>query len=316
MSLNEEPSAGAAGSAQDGGAAGSEPTAGAAGSAPPGGSLFNGLSMDKLSLSTAFEVAFKVLARPTLLVPVLGVSIAVNAFLEAFLLPVLLDSFSYTPSGRPQIDDLEKLLVGFSLTFVIGVIGSLIVALYGQIWTVAASIGAYPSIDGTFELAARRWASFLGASIVSALLSIGLLAVLFTPLFVLLRDNPALGVAWMLLLFIPYVYVFARISMITWLAADGLPVGASVRGSWRITHGGVLRILGWSLAVGLVVGLLSFGLGSILRPLPLAGGGIAQGIQLAMTYGFGVTLYRRTQAAAMPPAPRATTPPVPEAPIG
>src|SRR5262245_44224217 len=101
---------------------------------PPTGALFNGLPAARLTLSTAFEVAFKVLSKPALMIPLLGVSVAVNAFLEAFVLPGLLDAINYTPSGRPTIEDLDGLLESAAVAFVIGIIGSLIVALYGQIW--------------------------------------------------------------------------------------------------------------------------------------------------------------------------------------
>jgi hypothetical protein len=299
---------------------------------PPTGALFNGLPAAQLSLSTAFEVAFKVLTKPTFMVPLLGVSVAVNAFLEAFVVPGLLDAIGFTPTGRPTIEDLNGLLGSFAVIFVVGIVGSLIVALYGQIWAAAASLGPFPTIDGTFELAARRWLSFLGAAIVSTLITLAVLAVLLVPSVLLISANPEIALLLGLAVIVPYLYVFSRISMITWLAADGHPIGASVRGSWQITKGGVPRIIGWSLATGLVIALISAGLSALLGRVPLVGSGIAQGIQLAMTYGAGVTLYRRTQAAAMWPAlpvpqpaaseppqappPPAPTPPDPGAPIG
>lgn len=315
MSWVEEPGGqGAPGAGSDSSPAGAGGPSGVG--SPAGGALFNGLPPERLSLSTAFEVAFRVLAKPTFIIPVLAASVAVNAFVEAFIGPLFPRALSYGPLGEPVIKDLDTLVVAFGASFAIGILGSIAIALYGQIWAAAASIGPFPTIDGTFELAAKRWLGFIGASIVSTVLAIAAVAVFMAPAFLLIRDNPALAVLLMLLAFVPYLWFYARISMITWLAADGVPVGASIRGSWRITRGGVLRILGWSIVVGLVVALLTFGVGALLQPLPLVAGGIAQGIQLAMGFGFGVTLYRRTQAAAAPPVPQPAAPPVPEASVG
>jgi hypothetical protein len=280
------------------------------------GALFAGIPFDELTLTTAFEVAFRVLAKPAFILPIIAASVAVNAFLEAFILPMFTDSISFSPTGGTRIEDLDGLLTGFGLTFVIGIIGSVVVSMYGQIWAVTASAGPYPSVDQTFEIAARRLGRFLVAAVIASFLTLAAVFVFLAPAFLLIRDNPAIAVLLMLALIIPYMLVFARISMIMWLAADGQPVAASVVGSWRITRGGVLRILGWSIATGLVISLLTFGIGAVLSPVPLIGGGIAQGVQLAMGYGAGVTLFRRTQAAAMPPTRVADVPPVPEAVIG
>lgn len=309
MGWVEEP--GVDGAPGAGGSSSSPGEAAAGAGSPAGGALFNGLPPERLSLSTAFEVAFRVLAKPTFIVPVLAASVAVNAFVEAFIGPLFPRALSYGPLGEPVIKDLDTLVVAFGASFAIGIVGSIAIALYGQIWVAAASTGQFPTIDGTFELAAKRWLGFIGASFVSTFLALAAVAVFMAPAFLLIRDNPALAVLLMLLAFVPYLWFYARISMITWLAADGLPVGASIRGSWQITRRGVLRILGWSIVVGLVVALLTFGVGALLRPVPLVAGGIAQGIQLAMGFGFGVTLYRRTQAAAAPPVPQPAAPPVP-----
>jgi hypothetical protein len=86
--------------------------------------------------------------------------------------------------------------------------------------------------------------------------------------------------------------------MALWLAAEGASIAGSIAGSWRITKGQLLRILGWSFLFGILAGLITSVLGAVLGILPYTGGGVAQGIGVAITTGAGVTLFRRVQASA------------------
>jgi hypothetical protein len=115
---------------------------------------------------------------------------------------------------------------------------------------------------------------------------------------------------------IAFLWFAARVYMTPWLAADGVGAVASLRGSWRMTEGVVLRVVGWTLAYGFLFALLAGALGLVLSRVPYVGSGVGQGLTLALSYAAGVTLYRRTQAGATPPAAQESLPPVTDSTIG
>ena len=285
--------------------------------APPGpaSGLFGTVEPERLSLGTAIEVAFKSLGKPAFVVPLLVIAVVVNAVLEATLLPVLSDSLTVSPTGRPTIRDMNAFLGALGGSLLVGIIGSTLAAVYGQVWAAAASVGPLPTVGQTLALVRRRWVGVLGAGLLVGLLMLALVvggAVVLAVLSVF-SDAIAFGVAVGMV--IVFVWFIARLYMAPWLAADGGGVLESVQGSWRMTQGGLLRIVGWTIAYGLLFALLAGALGVVLGRVPYIGSGIGQGLSLALGYGAGVTLYRRTQASA-PPAARSSAPPVTETPIG
>jgi hypothetical protein len=283
-------------------------------SSPSSGELHAGRHWGDLTLTNAFEAAFRALGKPAFILPILVFSCLVNAFLELLIVPNLRGAIGYTPAGRPTIEDLDQLLLLLALTFVVSLVGGILVAVYGQVWAAAASSGPLPDIATASALAGKRWVSVLATSIVVALISLG--AVAAGVLVILALSGAGVAVAFLvaIVLVVPYAWLLSRLSMATWLAADGHSVGDSLRGTWRITKGGLLRIIGWSLATGLTISLLVAGLSAVLQVVPLIGAGIAQGIGYTLTYAAAVTLFRRTQAASMPPAPAPLVPPPPAPP--
>ncbi|HUQ42884.1 MAG TPA: hypothetical protein VM451_00530 [Candidatus Limnocylindria bacterium] len=261
------------------------------------GELFSGKPASELTLGDAFQVAFGMLARPTFMLPILVISIVFGAITEAAFLPAItaLRDPSALASGRL----LEQALGAFAALAAMGIITGLLASLYGQIWVVAASSGPLPNARSTFALAGRRAVGLLGTQLLVSLLAVTAIGILVA-LIVATRSPAALAVA--LLLMIPYVWFAARLSMASWLAADGGSFVGSLRGSWQITKGHVLRIVGWTIATAMVFGLLTSIIGSLLSVLPLVGSGIAQALDFGLTYGALVVLFRRIQAESMPSA--------------
>ena len=282
------------------------------GSAPPGmpaepvpvaptSALFGSIEPRNLGLGTAIEVAFKALAKPAFVGPLLVISVMINAVLEVAFAP-LMRSLTTTPGAQPTIEDLNAILGAAGVAFVVSIIGSTIAAIYGTVWAAAASVGPFPTIGEALSLVRRRSAGVLGAAILVSLIQLGLIALGAVVLIVLGQINRAITFGVGVGLVIVFVWLAVRLYMTPWLAADGAGVTASVRGSWRMTEGGALRILGWTIAFSLLFGLLAAAIWLVLGRVPFIGSGIGQGLTLALTYGAGVTLYRRTQASATPAA--------------
>ena len=284
---------------------------------PAGGELFDGRAPGDLTLTNAFEAAFRGLTRPAFIGPILVFACLINAFLELLILRDLMATIRAAVGGAQAIPDLDRLLLLFGISFAVTFVGGMLIAVYGQVWAAAASIGPFPDVASASALAGQRWVGVLGTSIVVALLLAPVIVIGSVLIVALGRGSPAVGFLLAIMLVVPFVWLSSRLSMAVWLVADGVPIRESIRASWRITRGGLLRILGWSLATGLAFALLSAGLSAVLQVVPLVGGGIAQGISYALTYGAAVTLYRRTQAAASPRTPVPAAPsPVAEAPLG
>ena len=285
--------------------------------APAGSGLFGSVHPSDLTLGTALEVAFRSLAKPAFIGPILVISVIVNAILEIALGPSIARSMTLGAGGRPTIEDLNAFLGAAAVSFVVTLVGGLLVAIYGQVWAVTASVGPVPTFREAMGLVRRRWIGVLGASLLVGLITFavvmpGVLAVGF----VLFRVNAALGFGLGVALLVAFAWFMARLYMTPWLAADGVGIVASLQTSWRITEGGVLRIVGWSIAYGFLFALLAGALGLALGRVPYVGNGIGQGLSLALTYAAAVALFRRTQAGATPPAAHEVVPPVTDSTIG
>jgi hypothetical protein len=284
-------------------------------SAPPSSALFGSVAPADLTLGTAIEVAFKALGKVAFLGPILVISIVINAILE-LALGDSLRSMGLTPGTRPTIEDVNRILGAAGLSFVVSFFGGIIVAIYGQVWAIAASVGPFPTIGETLRLAGRRWLSILGASLLVGVINVGLVLLAAVVVGLLAGFSAAIAFGVAVGLVIAFIWFIARLSMAPWLAADGTAAVASVQGSWRITENQVLRIVGWSFAYGMLIVLLAGALGLALGRVPLIGAGIAQGLSLALGYAAGVTLFRRTQAGYTPPAVPASAPSVTDSTIG
>jgi hypothetical protein len=276
--------------------------------------LFRGVPARNLSLGTAIEAAFRALAKPAFVIPIFAIAIVINAITEVLLGPTLAQWQSFSPAARPTVEEINQLFGALGVSLVISLVGGMIAAIYGTVWAVAASIGPFPTFGETVAFVGRRWARVLGASLLVGAITIAVVLAGVVVVVVLSRLSAAVAFGVGVGLMVALVWLVARLSMTTWLAADGGGVTPSLRGSWRITEGGVLRIIGWTFAYGFLFALISGAAGIVLGRIPFVGQGIATGFSLALSYGAGVTLFRRTQASAPPLA--ASAPPVGEAPIG
>ena len=297
-----------------------DPGAGAAAPLPPpppaASGLFRGVHPSALSLGTAIEVAFRALAKPAFVVPIFIVAIVINIITEIALGPTLAQWRDFTATSRATLEEINQLIGALGVSLLISLIGGAIAAIYGTVWVVAASIGPSPTVGETFALVRRRWVGVLGASLVVGAITLGCVTLGAIVVAFLAKVNAAVAFGVATGLIVAFIWLVARLYMTTWLAADGVGVVPSVQGSWRITEGSVLRIVGWTLAYGFLFALIAAAAGLVLDRVPYVGQGIATGLTLALGYGAGVTLFRRTQASATPPAGAPTAPPVSEAPLG
>lgn len=283
--------------------------------APSALGLFRGVPAIALTLGTAIEVAFRALAKPAFVIPIFVVAVVINVFTEVLLGPTL-ERFQDLATGtRPSIEDLNQLIGALGVSVVISLIGGAIAAIYGTVWAVAASVGPFPTFGETVALAGRRWASVLGASLLVGAITFGAILVGVIVVAILSQASAALAFGLAMALVVALLWLVARLYMTTWLAADGASAAASLRGSWRMTEGAVLRIVGWTFAYGVLFALVSGAASVVLGRIPYVGQGIASGITLALGYGAGVTLFRRTQASA-PSSTAPSAPAVGETPIG
>jgi hypothetical protein len=260
------------------------------------GELFSGKPASQLSLGDAFQVGFGMLARPGFILPILLVTVIAGAIIEATLLPAT-NAFR-TPGSLPTAGELEALLAALATSSAAWLVVGLLTSVYGQIWVLAATAGPLPTIGATLGLARSRWPRLVAVQLALSVPTIALVAGV-TGLVVAAHNPSVLVLAFVALP--PYVWFTSRLAMAAWLAADGGGVGESLRGSWAMTRGKVGRVFGGTLATAFAFGLLTSIIGTLLGVVPLLSSGVAQGLQIALTYGALVTLYRRVQADAMPP---------------
>jgi hypothetical protein len=281
----------------------------------PSMGLFRGVPPGNLSLGTAIEVAFRALGKPAFIVPIMVIAVVVNAITEVILGPSLTRMQALADGTRPTIEEVNALLGAIVAGLVFSLIGGAIAAIYGTVWAAAASIGPLPSVGETLALAGRRWVGVLGASVLVGAITLGALLLGGIVVAVLAQVSAAVAFGLAMAMIVALIWFIARLYMTTWLAADGVAVLTSLRTSWQITEGSVLRIVGWTFVYGLLFALVAAAAGVVLGRVPYVGQGIAQGLTLALSYGAGVTLFRRTQASAAPP-PAEATPTVSEPTIG
>jgi hypothetical protein len=188
-----------------------------------------------------------------------------DAFLGQ-LLQYRYDAASAEAMAQTVLDNLPG-LVGFVLLLVIGGL-----ALY---WiAMALAIGGLPARQMTPDRA-------IGAGLRTIVLGILYFVVAVPVMIALVAFGLVAGDAaiWLLLLFIPavmfgFAFVAIRLSFALYAIFDGVGIADSVRLSWSISRGAMLRILGWLVALGAI----SFGIsiatglaGSAFAAAPLIG---------------------------------------------
>ena len=290
-----------------------------AGEGPDGltGELLGNKPAAALTLGDALSTGLSIVTKPTFIIPVLVIGIVVNAVVNVAFRPLLTSTVT-TPNDLSG-EQVAGLLSGVLASVLVGLIGGILLNLYGQIWAVEATSGPLPTTNRVIDLARARWIGVIGTGIVVAVISVVLVIGLFLVVGLVAAIAGPLAVLVGIAAFVLYAYVAARLSMAGWLAASGGDISESINSSWRITDRNVLRIVGWGLAYGIVFAVVSGVLGAVLSFVPILGPAVAQSIGAALGYGAGVTLFRRTQAAAMGASSATAAPPapaVPGAPVG
>ena len=213
-------------------------------------------------------------------------------------------------------------LIGFVLLLAIGGI-----ALY---WiAMAFAIGGLPGRRMTPDQA-------IGAGLRTIVL--GLLYVVFgvPAMFALVALGLVAGDAaiWLLLLLIPavmfaFAFVAIRLSFALFAVFDGVGIVDSLRLSWTVSRGAMLRILGWLLAIGAI----SFGIsiatglagtafaaapliGTLFSTLLTTGSQFYTAVVLAILYESQRMRHVYTQGAPLPGGPNRPAPAVETGPPG
>lgn len=260
----------------------------------PVGALHDHRSPSTFTLADAIRTGIGLVGQPTFLVPVLVIGVIVNAVVEAAIGPLIP---SAPPADSATLPEVQAMVAALIPTFIFAVIGGILMSLYGQVWAVDASSGPFPSVSRVFGLAASRWIGVIGTGIAVG----SMLIALSIGLLFLAALAEGLGRGLSVLALIPMVgiavWVGARLSLAGWLAAEGGSILNSIGGSWRMTEGQVLRIVGWSLGYGLLFGAIGWILGELLSVVPYIGAGVTEAFSTALGFGAGVTLYRRIQAS-------------------
>ena len=158
------------------------------------------------------------------------------------------DAASAEAMAQAFLDNVPG-LIGFVLLLVVGGL-----ALY---WiAMALAVGGLPGRRMTPDQA-------IGAGLRTIVLGIIYLVIAVPAMFALVALGLFAGDAaiWLLLLFIPLVlfgfaFIAIRLSFALYAIFDGVGIIDSVRLSWTISRGAMLRILGWLLAIGAI----SFGI--------------------------------------------------------
>jgi hypothetical protein len=267
------------------------------------GALFNNRPAGSLTLGDAITTGFTTVGKPSFIIPVLIIGAIIQALVSLVIAPFRNSLSDLSAGATPTLSDVSGAINGILVSVLVGIIGGIVVAVYGQVWAVAASSGPLPTINETLGLVSRRWVSVLATAILVGLISIATFILTFLVAGVVAAIAGALGILAFLAGLVFYAWIASRLSMSVWLAAEGNNVGASLNGSWAMTQGNLLRIIGWSIAYGLIFAIVGAVLGAVLSLVPVIGPAIASAITLALGYGGGVTLFRRTQAAAGMGAP-------------
>ena len=263
------------------------PPEAAPGQRDPARTFFHGVAPDDLGLGDAISSGFRVLVRPGFVLVVLVLTMIITLTVEAAIGSIIRDRLRVTTEA------LEARAPVLISSAIVAFIGNLVVSTYGQVWLVLASSIGEPSFRTAIERTLDRMLAVLAAGLLTAILFVAIAL----PFLVL-------GFPVAALILVPVtIYGGSRLSFSTWLAADGRGPIAAIKESWAISRGHVLQIVGWNLAIGIVILLVSAAI-SIALGAAGFGGAIAQGITVAIDFGASIALLRSVQSKASHPDPR------------
>jgi hypothetical protein len=253
--------------------------------------LYGGRPPAQLTLTDAIMTGFRTAIQPNFVIPILVIGVVVNLVVMAAFVPLLAPIIGGGSTSAALIGG--AFISGIVGALVASTIGGILLNLYGQVWATMASVGDAPTMQVAFARVNERWMSILGAGLISAGATLGIMLVGGLLSAVL----GALGILLFLVTIVVVIYVGARLSLAGWLAADGAGAMDAVRGSWELSGSKLLLIVGWVLAYGIVFAIVGGTLGAILGFIPLIGSALATTVGSAFGFGAGVTLYRKVKSA-------------------
>src|SRR3990172_1075671 len=187
--------------------------------------LFGGKTPPQLTLTDAITIGFGTVLQPNFVIPILVIGAVVNLIVIAALVPIVV--------GLVLGSDKDALVIGGTIVasilgaVIAGIVGGLLLNLYGQVWATMASVGEAPTMQGAFARVAERWMSILGAGLITGAISLGIIIVAGIVAALL---GP-LGALILLIAVIAAIYIAARLWMSGWV---GFGVGAGfVRRKWE-----------------------------------------------------------------------------------
>lgn len=252
--------------------------------------LFGGKTPAQLTLSDAITIGFRTVLQPNFIIPIIVIGAIVNLIVIAAIVPIVVSLVLGSASGDATVigGAIVASIVG---AVIAGIVGGLILNLYGQVWATMASVGEAPTINATFTRIGERWIGILGAGLITGAITLGIMIVAG----LLAAALGAVGALILIVAVVAAIYIGARLSMSGWLAADGAAAMDAVRGSWDLTQGKLLLIVGWGLAFAVVFGIVGAVVGAILGIVPIIGPALSQAIISAFGFGAGVSLYRKVK---------------------
>jgi hypothetical protein len=269
-----------------------EPTQRAAAEAGP----YGGRRGAQLTITDALTAGYKNLLNPDFAVPILVLGVVIQLVVLVIIAPFIVGLVlqgDLDPDNVAVGGAVIGLIAGGVAAAIAGIIGGILLNLYGQVWALEASNGRPLKIADAFAVVGQRWVNILGAGIIVGALELAMLIALGLQFAIL----GALGILVFLAGLIVMIYVAIRLSMSGWLAADGAAPMAAVQGSWELTKRHLTTIIYWSVAIGIVVFLITTVAGLILGFIPLVGAAVTQTLGAAFGFGAGATLYHRVKDA-------------------
>ncbi len=252
--------------------------------------LFRGKSSSQLTLSDALMVGFRTVLQPNFIIPIIVIGAIVNVIVIAAIVPIVTSLVLGGATGDATV--IGGAIVASILGVVIaGIVGGLILNLYGQVWATMASVGDAPTVNAAFARVSERWVGMLGAGLITGAITLGIIIVGGIVAAIL----GALGALVLIVAVVAAIYIGARLSMSGWLAADGAAAMDAVKGSWELTRGKLLLVVGWGLAFAVVFGIIGTIISAILGIVPVVGPALSQAIVSAFGFGAGVSLYRKVK---------------------
>ena len=243
-----------------------------------------------LTLPDYLAAGFRGALTPTFSVPIILIGLLVNLALNAAF-GQQLAAFFYRSSGTAATASIAEVFA----TSIFSVVANVFVGLYALIFALKATSGAMPEPAEVVAAVRKRWVSILGSGVLVAGATLGLVigAVILMGIAIATFGGTS-GAGISIVILGGVAYLLLRLSFASWLAAEKYAAMDSLKESWRRTRGSILTIFGWSLAGGLVFGVVNIVAALILTALP---GEIATSLSGALaasfSYGAGAALYRK-----------------------